>query len=275
MPDPNKCIIDKTFGVQHPYAWCVKPPEEMVPPASSGNGLSMKNTGDVVNGMLKYIDYLTLNANSASATECNDNDNQGVIGNRYLLKTNIKCKAIDTAGQSIPGDHYLHKYIDNVTIGGNWLTGGRVLTDVTGVIPSTFGSATRLGDNIFDVMSAFSGDSEPYCMDVSLLCHVIEKNANDGYKGFSPSVFVSVDDIKDIDAKLFFSKPSIPSIPAIAGFTNINENIIQQNIDKLQNVSDFYDINPNNNQDDIFIDGFYIGFSILLILIMFKLVNKK
>jgi hypothetical protein len=254
----------------------------------------MKNTGNVIKGIVNYVDYLTLDAGAASAAECTDSKSKGVIGNRYLLKTNIKCKAIDANGSAIAGDHYLHKYIDNVTIGGNWLTGGRVLSDVTGIIPSTFGSATRIGDNVFDVMSAFSGDTKPYCMEVSLQCHVVDKNPNGSYKGFSPGVYVSIDDINDIDTSLFSTgptgatqRPVIPTLTTIQnrategsgngqGFSNINDNIIQQNIDKIQNMSEFHDFNVNNNNEyDIFINSFYIGFSILLILIMFKLLNKK
>ena len=311
MPDPNKCIVNNSFGIQHPYAYCVKPSDEMVPPLEGG-GFSMKNTGNVVKGIVNYIDYLTLDANAASASECN-NSNGGVIGNRYLLKTNIKCKAIDTQGNPIAGDNYLHKYIDNVTIGGNWLTVGRILKDVTGIIPSTFGSATRIGDNVFDVMSAFSGDTQPYCMAVSLDCHVIDKNPIDSYSGLSPFAYVSIDDIKDINTSLFpIGKPSIPTLATIQdkaaaatasaselaaqrraererslaaqrevesgevmGFYNINDNIIWQNIDKIQNMSEFSDYNLTSNEYDIFANSFYIGFSILLILIMFKLLNKK
>jgi len=316
MPDPNKCIVENNFGIQHPYAFCVQPSDKMVPPMAGG-GFSMTNTGNVIKGIVNYVDYLTLDAGAASAAECTDSNSKGVIGNRYLLKTNIKCKAIDANGSAIAGDHYLHKYIDNVTIGGNWLTGGRVLSDVTGIIPSTFGSATRIGDNVFDVMSAFSGDTKPYCMAVSLQCHVVDKNPNGSYKGFSPGVYVSIDDINDIDTSLFPTgstgatlKPVIPTLTTIQnrateaetartaaaaaaareaetnaanagggggqGFSNINDNIIQQNIDKIQNMSEFHDFNVNNNNDyDIFINSFYIGFSILLILIMFKLLNKK
>jgi len=287
MPDPNKCIVENNFGIQHPYAFCVQPSDKMVPPMAGG-GFSMTNTGNVIKGIVNYVDYLTLDASPASAAECTDSNSKGVIGNRYLLKTNIKCKAIDTNGSAIAGDHYLHKYIDNVTIGGNWLTGGRVLSDVNGIIPSTFGSATRIGDNVFDVMSAFSGDTKPYCMAVSLQCHVVDKNPNGSYKGFSPDVYVSIDDINDIDTSLFPTdstgatlKPVIPTLTTIQNrateeFSNINDNIIQQNIDKIQNMSEFHDFNVNNNNEyDIFINSFYIGFSILLILIMFKLLNKK
>jgi hypothetical protein len=281
-------------------------------------------------GLFRYVDYLTINANSATARECNDTRGNGLIGNRYVLKTNIKCRRInETTGETISGEHYLHKYIDNAATIGGLITGGRPQPDVTGLIPSTFASAGKIGGNVMDIVSSFSGDTNPYCMRVNLQCHVIDskRSAND-YKGYSPDVYLSLDDIEDIHESLFINgrKPNIPPIqqepsgtgsssgsgsssgtgsssgsgsssgtgsssgsgsgsssgtgsggaPQTQGFTNFIENIIYQNSDKIQNSTNFETIiNEINFQDELLIKAYYVGFSILIIILIFKLINKK
>jgi hypothetical protein len=39
MSDPNKCIVENNFGIQHPYAFCVQPSDKMVPPMAGGGFL--------------------------------------------------------------------------------------------------------------------------------------------------------------------------------------------------------------------------------------------
>jgi hypothetical protein len=300
-PNPNICISDKPLGIQHPYSYCVKPSDEMVPTNFTQGGLSMKNTGAVLSGLFNYVDYLTLDATPGTADVCKDNSGNGIIGNKYFLKTNIKCRAIDEAGATISGDHYLHKYIDNASTIGGLITGGRPQNDVNGLIPSTFASAGKIGGNVLDIMNAFSGDTNPYCMKVKMRCHVINsENQAANYKGFSPDAYLSLDDIRDIkDESLFETrKPIIPAIPVEVeepvqptqplaeeagaggaggdGFTNIIDNIIHQNTDKIQTVTAIENaINQINFQDEFLIKTYYVGFSILLIIIIFKLINKK
>jgi hypothetical protein len=327
-PNPNICISDKPLGIQHPYSYCVKPSAEMVPTNFTQGGLSMKNTGAVLSGLFNYIDYLTLDATPGTADVCKDNSGNGIIGNKYFLKTNIKCRAIDEAGATISGEHYLHKYIDNASTIGGLITGGRPQNDVNGLIPSTFASAGKIGGNVMDIMTAFSGDTNPYCMKVKMRCHVINsENEAANYKGFSPDAYLSLDDIRELKDETLF-QPRKPIIPAIqeaveepvqptqplaggagaagaaggagaagaaggagagttpglvppratprAGFTNIIDNIIHQNTDKIQTVTAIENaINQINFQDEFLIKTYYVGFSILLIIIIFKLINKK
>lgn len=297
MANSNICVSDTMIGIQHPYSYCVKPSEEMVPTNFTKGGLSMKNTGKVLGGLFNYVEYLTIDATSGTKNICKDNFRKGIIGNKYVLKTNIKCRAIDQAGATISGEYYLHKYIDNSTTIGGLLTGGTPVNDVNGLIPATFASAGKIGGNVLDIVTAFSGDTNPYCMKVNMQCHVINsKNSALNYKGFSPDVYLSLEDIQDIDESLFINKrkPIIPNIPKQVeapvepiqplaeettggqGFTNIIDNIIYQNSDKIQSVTEFENaINQINFQDEFLIKTYYVGFSILLIIIIFKLLNKK
>jgi hypothetical protein len=291
MANPNICISDKPLGIQHPYSYCVKPSEEMVPGSIQPDGNNMNNTRKVLTGIFSYIDYLTLNATPGTADVCKDNSGNGIIGNKYFLKTNIKCRAIDEAGATISGDHYLHKYIDNASTIGGLLTGGRPQNDVNGLIPSTFASAGKIGGNVMDIMTAFSGDTNPYCMKVNMKCHVISsENSATNYRGFSPDAYLSLDDIREIKDESLFEprKPIIPDIPEEttteefttntpdANINNIINNIIYQNTDKIQSVTELEKaINQINFQDEFLIKTYYVGFSILLIIIIFKLINKK
>ena len=289
MADSSVCVSNKLLGIQHPYSYCVKPSSEMVPTSDTTGGWSMKNTGIVLGGLLKYVDYLTINGDAATAEDCTkEYTGKGVIGNRYVLKTNIKCRKLTTSGVS--GEAYLHKYIDNTSTLGGLITGGRPMPDVTGLVPSVFASAGKIGGNVLDVISAFSAESKPYCMGVNMKCHVIDKDLpENGYAGSSPEVYLSLDDIEDIDKSLFHNntKPAIPAIPVEtvapetpatppAGFTNLVNNIIYQNTDKLQGSTDFESVmNKINFQDEFLVKTYYVAFSILIIILIFKLINKK
>jgi hypothetical protein len=325
----DKCISKELLGIQHPYAYCVKPSDEMVHSNFTKGGLSMKNTKKVLGGLFDYIEYLTIDADSGTKNICKTRQGKGIIGNKYILRTNIKCKAIDYYGNTISGEHYLDKYINNSTTIGGLITGGTPVDDVNGLIPSTFASAGKIGGNVLDIVGAFSGDTTPYCMPVFMQCHVIDsKNSFNNYKGFSPIAWLSLDDIRNTDESLFgFFKPLIPDIkkeveapvepeqplaktapesapatktapetaPAtktapesapeaaplaeaetVDAFTNIIDNIIYQNTDKIQSVTPVENaINQINFQDEFLIKIYYVGFSILLIIIIFKLINKK
>lgn len=290
MPgNQNMCVSTRAFGIQHPYAYCVKPSDEMVPDQMTQGGLTMENTEHVLGGLLNYVDYLTLDADSATADICkqqNDDGSvgRGLIGNRYMLQTDIKCRILTETGVS--GEAYLHKYMDNATTIGGMLTGGRPSNDVTGLIPSTFASSGKIGGSVLDIIGAFTGDTKPYCMPVSLKCHVIDsRDSGNNFKGYTPYVHLTLDDVRDLDVSLFVNqtKPPIPIPPSNESFTNfynsnniINENIIYQNMDKIQQVSEFNsEIHPVNFQDEFLIKTYYIGFSIFIIILIFKLLNKK
>jgi len=278
MSDPNKCIIDGFAGSLHPYNYCVRPSSDVLKSSDmegSGN-LSMNNIGKVFNGIFSYVDYLTLDADEGTAEDCKTKKGVGLIGNRYILKTNVKCQPVNSDGQNIPGEEYLHKYINNVADGGSFLTGGRPMPDANGLIPSTLGSASKIGGNVLDLVSSFSGKTKPDCMKAILQCHVIDSNtAANSFKGLSPERYFSLEDLRNIPEE-FFENKTRPIIPNNReSFNNINENIIKHNLDKIQNYSEFDNLlNSVNFEDELLVKTYYIGFSLLMMLIIFKLMHK-
>jgi hypothetical protein len=312
MGDSQKCVVDELFGFQHNYAFCVKPSDKMVDTRTfNSGGWKLDNTAKVFGGMFNYVDYLVSDANKATSDECLYNG-QGVIGNKYVLKTNIECTPVDSLGNIITptGETpYIHKYINNITDGSSFLTGGQSNADLTGVIPSAFYSATKIGSNMIDLVSSFNGSTKPYCMKASVKCHLVDYNMDGvrgtrNYSGNSPSVYFALDDLKRIKPdNLSNGAITIPNIqttpppttmptsetipsPTTENYDNnepsISDNIIKQNIDKIQNFSDIDKMLESINiekainfEDELLIKLYYVGFSIFLILIMLKIVFKK
>ena len=310
MSDSQKCVVDELFGFQHNYAFCVKPSDKMVDTKGfNSGGWKLDNTAKVFGGMFNYVDYLVSDANKGTAEQCLYNG-QGVIGNKYVLKTNIECTPVDSLGNIIkPSGEtpYIHKYINNITDGSSFLTGGQSNQDLTGVIPSAFYSATKIGTNIIDLVSSFNGSTKPYCMKASVKCHLVDYNMDGvrgtrNYSGNSPSVYFALDDLKRIKSdNLSNGEITIPTMPTTPDSTmptpetmpgptgenydNIEptiSNIIKQNSDKIQNFSDIDKMLDSINiekalnfEDELLVKIYYVGFSIFLILIILKLVFKK
>jgi len=310
MSDSQKCVVDELFGFQHNYAFCVKPSDKMVDTRGfNSGGWKLDNTAKVFGGMFNYVDYLVSDANKGTAEQCLYNG-QGVIGNKYVLKTNIECTPVDSLGNIIkPSGEtpYIHKYINNITDGSSFLTGGQSNQDLTGVIPSAFYSATKIGTNIIDLVSSFNGSTKPYCMKASVKCHLVDYNMDGvrgtrNYSGNSPSVYFALDDLKRIKSdNLSNGEITIPTMrttpdstmptpetmpgPTGENYENIEptiSNIIKQNSDKIQNFSDIDKMLDSINiekalnfEDELLVKIYYVGFSIFLILIILKLVFKK
>ena len=318
MSDSQKCVVDELFGFQHPYAFCVKPSDKMVDSSTfDKGGWSMKNTGKVFGGIFNYVDYLVSDPHHGTAEQCLYYG-KGVIGNKYVLKTDIECVPVDNTGKviSLSGEvAYLHKYVNNVTDGSSFLTGGQSNADLTGVIPSAFYSATKIGYNIVDLVSSFNGSTKPYCMKASVKCHLVDYDGegNKGtrnYSGNSPQVYFGLSDLrrmKQIDfdnGQLIIptmptdtTKPTDTTNPTDTtkgnisqerfdnNYSTIDDNIIKQNMDKIQNFSDLDKmlgsinldkaLNSVNFEDELLVKIYYVGFSILMILIILKLVFKK
>ena len=357
MGESQKCVVDEVFGFQHPYSFCVKPSDKMVNTGSfDRGGLLLNNTAKVLGGMFNYVDYLVTNPDVGTAEQCKYNG-RGVIGNKYVLKTNIECTPVDSTGKIIttPGSTpYLHRYINNISTGASFLTGGQTNKDTTGLIPSTFSSTTKIGENIYDLITSFTGRTKPYCMKASVNCHIIDYNIKGirgprNYSGTSPDVYFAIDQLKDLTPDDFpngaitvptvtepppppsstppsstppsstppsstppsssppSSTPPTPTptpgysestnydydvYPGSETFNNmdstfmsVTDNIIKQNMDKIQNLSDLdkvlnsinFDnvLNSVKFEDELLVKTYYVGFSILLILIILKLVFKK
>ena len=310
MSDSQKCVVDELFGFQHPYAFCVKPSDKMVPVTNFQRGGSrLDNTAQVFKGMFNYVDYLVADPHKGTSEECLYNG-RGVIGNKYVLKTSIECAPVDSNGNPITLHAnevaYLHKYINNITDGSSFITGGQSNDDLQGVIPSAFYSATKIGENVIDLVSSFNGSSRPYCMKASVKCHLVDYDNggniginNRNYSGNSPEKYFALSDIARMKASDFADNqriipPIMPTTPTptVTGFENIeptnstiSDNIINQNMDKIQNFSEIDKIlnsinidktvNSVNFEDELLVKMYYVGFSILMILIILKLVFKK
>ena len=321
MSESQKCVVDELFGFQHPYAFCVKPSDKMVDKSAfNTGGWKLDNTAKVFGGMFNYVDYLVADANSGTAEQCLYNG-VGVIGNKYVLKTDIECTPVDNTGALVtlaPNETaYIHKYVNNITDGSSFLTGGQSNAYQTGVLPSAFYSATKIGYNIIDLVSSFNGSTKPYCMKASVKCHLVDYDGegNRGprnYSGNSPQVYFAVSDLNRIKQVDFengqLTIPTMPTqtsdpttsstTPATPGATpgepfnnieptnsTISNNIIKQNMDKIQNFSELDKIldsinidkalNSINFEDELLVKMYYVGFSILMILIILKLVLKK
>ena len=318
--DKNRCVIDAMGGTTHNYSFCVKPaPTDYMTP---GGELSMTNVGRVFNELSKYVEYLIVRPDNATRDECyqkrEDRPDLPVIGNKYVLRTGLKCIPIDpTTNKTIcnpadntPLEKTLYKYINNVSDGSNFLTGGGSNPGGNGLLPAIAGNIGTLATNIVGVATSFAQESKPYCMEAKMSCHIVSgENSVYNYSGPSPSgLFFSLDDLRAMKADAFATE-AIPVIPnnnqiirsCISGsqFTNMNEktdnedededkdiiniinkNIIDQNSDKLiysSNIEDWMNVANINIDfnDSTLVKTYYLGLSLLMILIMFKILYGK
>ena len=312
--DKNRCVIDAMGGTMHNYRFCVRPPptDYLTP----GGPLTMTNVGRVFNELSKYVDYLIIKPDGATRDECyqirENRSDLPVIGNKYVLKTGLKCIPIDpTTNKTIcnqadntPLEKTLYKYINNVSDGSNFLTGGGSNAGGNGLLPAIAGNIGTLATNIVGVATSFTQESKPYCMEAKMSCHVVSgEDSVYNYSGPSPTgLFFSLDDLRAMKADAFANeaKPAIPNNNQIirscisgSQFTNMNEktdnediiniinkNIINQNGDKLIYSSTIEDwMNVANVgidfNDSTLVKTYYLGLSLLMILIMFKILYGK
>jgi len=313
--DSNRCVIDAMGGTTHNYSFCIKPPPTDY--MSPGGPLSMTNVGRVFNELSKYVDYLIIRPDTATRDDCYQIRAPGlpdkaVLGNKYVLKTGLKCIPIDPAtnkticntADNTPIEKTLYKYINNVSDGSNFLTGGGSNAGGNGLLPAIAGNIGTLATNIVGVATSFAQESKPYCMEAKVSCHIVSgEDSVYNYSGASPEgLFFSLADLRAMKADAFASenKPGIPNDAQItrtcisgSTFRNINENtdgediiniinknIINQNDDKLifsSTIEDWMNINNSglDFNDSILVKTYYLGLSLLMILIMFKMLYGK
>jgi hypothetical protein len=313
--DSNRCVIDAMGGTTHNYSFCIKPPPTDY--MDAGSPMSMANVGRVFNELSKYVDYLIIKPDTATRDDCYQIRAPGlpdkaVLGNKYVLKTGLKCipinpstnKTICNTADNTPIEKPLYKYINNVSDGSNFLTGGGSNAGGNGLLPSIAGNIGTLATNIVGVATSFAQESKPYCMEAKVSCHIVYgEDSVYNYSGASPEgLFFSLADLRAMKADAFASenKPSIPNDAQItrtcisgSTFRNINENtdgediiniinknIINQNDDKLifsSNIEDWMNINNSglDFNDSTLVKTYYLGLSLLMILIMFKILYGK
>jgi hypothetical protein len=300
--DSARCVIDSMGGTTHNYRYCIRAPPLASEYMVGGGPTSLQNVGKVFTEISKYVDYLIISPNKATAEECRDLvDDKYLLGNKYVLKTGLKCIPVDLAGKiqcgpnNLPLEKTLHKYINNVSDGSNFLTGGRENKAGNGLIQSTVGNLGTLASNIAGVATSFAEETKPYCMAAVVKCHIVAGNSSSqNYSGLSPlSLHFSLDDLESMKNTDFAGdlKPKIPLKKDILntcisgnGFRNIeelqidaiNNNIINQNLDKLIYTSNIDSIIDNINfNDNTLVKVYYLGISLLMILIMFKILYGK
>ena len=270
--DEEQCITTPdSGGINHPYNGCVKDTDEMIklPPCDKWGGRCM---GAVTNGAINYLASTVIDAGSSISDKCNN-----LFGNQYVIKTNVKCNTDSGSCSEQP----VHEYIDNVG-SYNFITGR--YEKKMGVIPASINSATKI--NPIGLIQSFYDETEPTCEKKHVKCNVVNsKDIEPDYVGMtSPLCFR-----KDASSKNMFK--------AKDGFANINEFInnnksliIQNNrfFDNDKNDIDYLNeieknINNINNIDldlfnkfnhDILIKMYYLGFSLILIFIIFKIIHK-
>jgi hypothetical protein len=281
----EKCIVDNFSGSKHPYGYCIKPLEEMIDYDKihrESGAFNMVGIEEGTAGIVNYATALISDPRNALAEEC-----KGMLGNKYVLKSQMKCKNMD---------ENVHSYINNV-VENNLLTGRK--DNTLGIIPATIGSALSI--NGAPLIRAMYEDPNQYCIKVSLPCHMIfSKNPENNYTGPVNDVPISVsdydrlidtDDINPTAEQKAFrenirrlseddTEPYANLHETIYGYLNENPQLLNKNTDA--NESDYnhiteekVDIDDIDDTDDVLSNLYYLMLSIFLLYLIFKLISKK
>jgi hypothetical protein len=302
--DNTRCVVDAMGGLTHNYRFCIAPPREDL--MTRPSNLGMQNVNNVFRELTNYVDYLIVRPDSKTSTECIQATTQKpLIGNRYVLKTALKCIQVNPDTNSAvcgpdnkPIERTLHKYVNNVSDGSSFLTGGQPVAIGNGLIPAIAGNITTLGTNIVNVAGSFAESTKPYCAEAKMACHSMSGlNSPYNYSGDSPiGLFFSLNDLRDFKAADFGKNVALRNYPLPSQITNtclsgngfknmeeiqdniniINKNIIDQNSDKLIYPSNIDNIIDSINfNDTTLVKTYYLGLSLFMLLIMFKLLYSK
>ena len=274
MPN-NKCVSSST--ISHPYSYCIKPTDEMLGDAEAnpyGFDLAIA-TGA---GLVTYATGLFTD-NSVISEDCN-----GILGNKYVLETGVTCSNGEPR----------HAYINNT--GCKNMLSGRT-SDNCGSIPAALSSASKI--NGTGILNAFAGEATPDCVKVKMNCHIIDPKTKSKYSSYNSKgdktgnndsgyVNISKDELADIqiyddDAIKCVKDPSqlnglnlnrIP--PCNETFTNIYEEVNKY----LKDNPNAYNLDSKNKKlinenNDNFIDAYYVVLSMFLLFVVYKLQFKK
>ena len=263
MPN-SRCIVNDFGGEPHPYRYCVKPLKQMVNKEEvkrKSNAFNMEGIKQYTGAVVKYGTSLVSDPRDAIADEC-----YGKLGNKYVLKSNMKCKNMA---------ENVHTFINNMPE-YNYLTQRK--DENIGLIPATVGSALQINGG--SLIRALYEDPQKNCIKVNLPCHLIDKNNSaNNIRGTVNNVPITV---KQYD-KLVSNGTIIPSDDEkqrrrqIAGFTNLYQSIqnyLHENPELLPNNNEDLD-NLYNNNDDFVSNLYYLFLSIFLLFLVFKFIHKK
>lgn len=283
MAEASKCVFDNFGGKSHPYGYCVKPVDEMFKRVSPSWN-SFKSMAPPMSGIVNYTTSFISNPQKAISGDCGDDNDisNGKLGNRYLIKTERKCK--NSGGEN------LHHYVDNISS----YAFGRPSENL-GFLPAAISSATKIGPS--GLFNAITGEVDPSCVELRLKCHVIHANEpENNYTGWSDKVWISEDEARQISQK-FKCDPDSENCPE--GFQNIDKSnhelnhesiheYIKNNPDllirnMLNNDSEHESKSKSNTKleetfrdnEDMIINMYYLLLSIILLFIVYKLLHKK
>ena len=131
------------------------------------------------------VSYMVLNIEGrGSGVNVLEGDDVKNLGNKFFLKTYLKCKDID---KNKVVDR--HIYINNVPTGRYKLTGG-AKTELKGLIPGIVSNLESF--NPFDAIKELIGSSTPDCVKIKL------ETIDNTNKTKKTEAYVSLDDLKDM-----------------------------------------------------------------------------
>ncbi len=231
------------LGPTYNYAKQIKPPKEI---GMSGDG-NLGALGRDVNGLVNYTKMLVEGGGDASRVD-------GPLGNKFFLKTGGQCKS---------SDGKLHErwiYVNNVPTGTipfiSSMTGG-AMGNFRGLVPGTVENLGHL--NPLALFGGFMQGTNPKCRKLNL-------KSDDGKRG----LYVADADIANLNPCLFSGSRNPVSGKKLSGCA-----------DGFQNMNDI--INGIKTtfghdltlQDNPLAKVYNIGFSALLLYLMYHLVTKS
>jgi hypothetical protein len=265
---PNsKCVIKDFGGKSHPHNYCIAPLDEIAPRIDDCDPWGTECIANYTGATLRYTTGLVLDGDKVISSECKEGDN--VIGNKYVLETNTKCKLDD--GRIVTR----HRYIDN-SPGVNIIT-GRKDKKGSGLIPSAFSSAMKAvpGKGFFD--NTF-GDSIPPCQQVRVKCHIMHKK-NGRWKLDSGDIKDKVNIANNELENIAQGGNLVEGFDNIDGFKNLYE-ATHEYLDRNPNLKELFKNNTINEEncftsDKNLMNIYYLLLTMLMFFILFKIVNKR
>ena len=265
----HRCIVDDTGEVKHPYAYCIKPLDQMIDYEKirkRSSATNMVGVTEGAQGLVNYATALVSDPRNAIANDCT-----GQWGNKYVLRSKIKCKNMD---------ENIHTYINNV-VDYNYLTERE--DEAIGIIPATISSAVKI--NGLPLINALYEEPQQDCIKVKLPCHLIDKNNHlNNYSGYVEDVPIKVSQYDELEATGRI-EPT-PEQRAFRenlrdqnseGYSNLYESIYNY-LDNNPNLlpSQNFEINKNSNFDkDLLFNLYYLFLSVFLLFLLFKIIHKK
>jgi len=229
------------LGPTYNYAKQIKSPSEL---GMSGDGNMSALARDVA-GLINYTEVLTTGKSRAQRTS-------GPLGNRFYLKTGGQCKSAD--GQL----HNRWIYVNNIPTGsipGITTLTGSALGDFRGLVPGTIENLGHL--NPLALFGGFMQGTNPKCRPLKL-----------PGSGGTGTKYVADADIANLSPCLFGGKNPVSkkSLSGCAsGFQNIN--------DIMGGLKNTFE-GDETLQDNQLAKVYNVGFSALLIYLMYHLVMK-